>query len=429
MSPSRFALPLLAAAAACGTTHEPHSPATPAQAAASATTTARSPAALAELLARHDALPAGAERDAVDAAIDRVAGQRYAAWSRLYWYTDLDEARAVARREHKPILSLRMLGRLDQDLSCANSRLFRIALYGNATVSAYLRDHVVLHWSSERPVPVARIDFGDGRVLERTIAGNSAHYVLDSAGRPVDVLPGLYTPEAFIAQLGRAVAVAREVADLDDDGQRARVQRFHQERLAASEVTWRAFAQVVFSTAGSSLLAAEFRTVSKAMIERPMVDVLVLGQQLGPADLQHVEQQAALWRQLGSRLGGGLDDQSRALLASLEPIDWQRAGQVLPRAGIDQLAAAFEDTLRSDSAFDEYSLHRTVDDWFAADQVPADLVALNQRIYSELFLTPASDPWLGMATPGVVTGLPGDGLVQRAQAVTRSVRTAQAAMR
>ena len=31
-------------------------------------------------------------------------------------------------------------------------------------------------------------------------------------------------------------------------------------------------------------------------------------------------------------------------------------------------------------------------------------------VYTELFLTPANDPWLGMATPGIFTALPGDGV-------------------
>ena len=46
---------------------------------------------------------------------------------------------------------LRLLGRLDDELSCANSRFFRTALDANAEVSAYLREHYVLtlqHWIS-----------------------------------------------------------------------------------------------------------------------------------------------------------------------------------------------------------------------------------------------------------------------------------------
>src|SRR5687767_204879 len=54
-------------------------------------------AELARLLERYDTLPAGADKAALAARIDGLAGQRYAAWSRLYWHRDLDAARAEAR--------------------------------------------------------------------------------------------------------------------------------------------------------------------------------------------------------------------------------------------------------------------------------------------------------------------------------------------
>ena len=102
------------------------------------------------------------------AEIDAAAHQRDAAWSGLYWYTSLPEALAAAKREGKPVLSLRLLGRLDEELSCANSRFFRTALYANAAISDELRRNWILHWESVRPAPKVTIDFGDGRVLTRT---------------------------------------------------------------------------------------------------------------------------------------------------------------------------------------------------------------------------------------------------------------------
>jgi len=99
-------------------------------------------------------------------------------------------------------------GRLDQELSCANSRFFRRLLYPEPRINQLLRDKFVLHWQSVRPVPVVTIDFGDGRTLQRTLTGNSLHVVLDGHGRPVDALPGLVGPDVFIAQLQRAHAMA-----------------------------------------------------------------------------------------------------------------------------------------------------------------------------------------------------------------------------
>ena len=62
-----------------------------------------------------------------------------------------------------------MLGNLTDEYSCANSRFFRTALYANTNVSQILRDRFILVWTSERPVPVVSIAYGDGRVLKRVV--------------------------------------------------------------------------------------------------------------------------------------------------------------------------------------------------------------------------------------------------------------------
>lgn len=126
----------------------------------------------------------------------------------LPWFSDLASAIAEARRTNRPILSLRLLGRLDEELTCANSRFFRKFLYVDPTIHRMLRDHFVLHWQSLRPVPRVTIDFGGGRRITKTITGNSAHLVLDPYGRVVDALPGLFTREVFGQLLVRAHAMA-----------------------------------------------------------------------------------------------------------------------------------------------------------------------------------------------------------------------------
>ena len=115
------------------------------------------------LFLRYDRAPEGLARERLAAQIDALSHQKYATVSRLYWHVDPTSAKAAAREQGRPILHLRMLGRLDEDLSCANSRLFRATLYANQDVSQLLRERFVLYWSSERPVPRVTIDFGDGR--------------------------------------------------------------------------------------------------------------------------------------------------------------------------------------------------------------------------------------------------------------------------
>jgi hypothetical protein len=137
----------------------------------------------------------------LNAALDAVSQQKDSYLSGLYWYTDFAQAKAAAGAAGKPILSLRLLGKLNEEYSCANSRFFRTILYSNAEVSKLLREKFILYWQSERPAPKVTIDFGDGRKLERTLTGNSIHYILDSNGRVIDALPGLYGPAAFMRSL------------------------------------------------------------------------------------------------------------------------------------------------------------------------------------------------------------------------------------
>ena len=172
--------------------------------------------------------------DSLQKAIDQIGGQRGCSVSRLYWYTDLDAAKAAAVREGRPILSLRMLGKLTDEYSCANSRFFRTALYSNKKISDYLRDNFVLHWQSVRPVPRVTIDFGDGRKLERTLTGNSAHYVLASDGTPLDVLPGLYGPQPFLNWLA-------EMQSLNGYYQQAAVGKNDADAVAARAEVMKAF--------------------------------------------------------------------------------------------------------------------------------------------------------------------------------------------
>ena len=152
------------------------------------------------------------------AVLDRVCGVSDCADIRLFWYTDLEAAKAAARAAGKPILSLRLMGRLDEDASDADSRFFRTVFYKNREINQILRDRYILHWRSARPVPRVTIDLGDGNHLEQTLSGNSIHYILDSRGRLLEPLPGLYGPATFQGALEEAArAETRTAAHLDDE--------------------------------------------------------------------------------------------------------------------------------------------------------------------------------------------------------------------
>lgn len=170
------------------------------------------PAGMEALLA---ACPDGTCR-ASQEVLDKVCGVHDCPDLQLFWYTDLEAAKAAARASGKPILSLRLMGRLDEEFSCANSRFFRTVFYKNASINQILRDRYVLHWRSVRPVPHVTIDFGDGNRVEQTLTGNSIHYILDANGRVLTPLPGLYGPASFQRALREGEKAARAAGVLDD---------------------------------------------------------------------------------------------------------------------------------------------------------------------------------------------------------------------
>jgi len=66
-----------------------------------------------------------------------------------------------------------------------------------------------------------------------------------------------------------------------------------------------------------------------------------------------------------------------------------------------------------DTVRNEYLLHAKLYAWLITDRGRSDVNDLNQKVYAELFLTPATDPWLGLFSPEVYTALDGGGVSRK----------------
>jgi hypothetical protein len=387
------------------------------------------PEKLAAMLARYDAMSPGAVREALALEIDKFAGQRYATVSRLYWYTSLEDAKAAAASQHQPILHLRMLGRLDEDMSCANSRFFRTTLYANAETSKFLRDNFVLYWSSERAVPRVTIDFGDGRKLERTTTGNSAHYVMDERGNVLDVLPGLYAPVVFRSELQKSVTLAKAVRKLDTDEVLGAVLAFHEAELRASQTTFSGMAgtdyvrrrgRLIGATeiGAAALERAQRATYAKMAIE--VVDLQKIGIDAGAIDRADLAQ----WATIGQKAWSiGLAPPPKAepqrlqrvpapmLLdaQSIALIEQVRAGNPLAMKG-GALLARLEQNILADTALNQFRLRPQIR-YELLQRRSLDFTGLNDAIYTTVFHTPKDDAWIGLLDQTDFTGLPADGVV------------------
>ncbi len=421
---------------------------------------AEGPAALERLLVRYDLMHSERVRSELAKTIDQVAGQRYATVSRLYWYDDLAQAQAVARATGKPILSLRMLGRLDEDLSCANSRFFRTTLYPDAAVSKLLRERFVLHWSSERNVPRVTVDFGDGRKLESTVTGNSAHYVLDAEGRPIDVLPGLYAPQVFVSELKVSLGLHASLRGLDGTARTEKLTRHHEAAARATHARFAALPPVPLIVGGRALLtqervagvaaAAQRATMSKAFVEVPMLETVDVGVDPGklPDDVE-------LWAEIGQHLlkvGAPpspdtvasavdpwgltvqvqakvpakaakkapparaarpvLDDAARHLVESMLAVP--TGGTTLTPEARAEVIARLEQTIVADTALNEVRLRPMIRNHliYSLQQGGGDFESVNEWVYTHVFNTPRSDAWMGLLPRDTFTGLPGGAVVE-----------------
>jgi hypothetical protein len=342
-------------------------------------------------------------------ALDAVAQQKNSYITGLYWYTDLESAKKASAASGKPILSLRLLGKLTDEFSCANSRFFRTVLYPNAEVNAALRDRFVLHWQTVRPVPTITIDFGDGRKLERTLTGNSIHYILDSQGRMIDALPGLYGPKAFLRGLASAEIFFKSLAGKNQEQRNLMLPFYYSQQHNKIAAAWTVDTQKIGGKApqgfriiegnnGAALLISPL-AMTKAITEVNILRAMTMANE----ELGKITDEAA-WKKIAQLHSSDavLDDRSISLIKHQNPN--------LSEPELAQLVQKFQDLIALDTVRNEYLMHAKLYTWIVKDPIRDDVEKLNEQIYAKLFLTPNSDPWLGLFSADVYTALDNGGV-------------------
>ncbi|MDW8365096.1 MAG: hypothetical protein RMK49_04545 [Abditibacteriales bacterium] len=105
-----------------------------------------------------------------------------------------------------------------------------------------------------RPAVKVTIDFGDGRVLKRTLMGNTVMYLCLPDGSVIDAFPGVYTPTDFLSETQKAMEFLRRCGDAISPAQ---VRQWHKEQVTAA------------------IQSEKVRTtISKAVIESPLLKAL-----------------------------------------------------------------------------------------------------------------------------------------------------------
>lgn len=373
-------------------------------------------------LERYDAADRSEDPQGWENFVDTVGAARDTSAARLFWETDLDRAKAESERRGLPILSLRMLGDLRDELSCANSRFFRTTLYADPDVSRAMRENFVLHWSSEREVPVVEITFGDGRAIKTTTTGNSIHYLLDSEGQVLDAASGLYSPGGFARVLGEMNALAEEsdVGSIRAHHRRARAsgeaQVLRWLRMYGPPVEPEALPTAFDSLASLRLpdapqvpslavpaMDAQLVTASKGIVEVPTLRALGVREATPVPREQALDQVFKQLAKLGT-VEVALSEPSQALMRRDRP---RKPGESESdqEARFTAMGQRFRTSIATDELKNEYDLRLDLHQWLSEENADRSFEAFNERVYRDLFLTPPSDPWLGLVDDETYDGL------------------------
>ena len=95
-------------------------------------------------------------------------------------------------------------------------------LFSQESVASFVNENFEPTWETVRPVPIVRIDFGNGTVVTRTLHGNIATYVCTADGQVLDLLAGIYTPAVYVQRLQQFRLLANYA---DQQGPAQRVER------------------------------------------------------------------------------------------------------------------------------------------------------------------------------------------------------------
>ncbi len=222
-------------------------------------------------------------------------------------------------------------------------------LFSRDDVARVLNNNFEPVWQSVRPVPIVRIDFGNGTVLTRTLNGNIATYLCSADGQVLDLVAGIYTPGAYLQRLAEGRMLAGYV---DQEGPAKRAERLRGYHKTQLEALAKDGAPAVLVNAGD---------FAKRRVEGPVKAMLLRG-------------------------AGAASYRARAAERAKEGAD-------VKLESADDLASW--KALREDTDANEAVRRRQVHELLAATG-PAAPEALTKRVYKDVLHADLDDPYLGL---------------------------------
>lgn len=223
-------------------------------------------------------------------------------------------------------------------------------MFSNEQIAKTINRNFEPVWESVRAVPTIRIDFGNGRVVTRTLNGNVATYACRADGQVLDILPGIYDPDTYLRQLEELTKLHRLVMQRDDHT--AALRDYHQQQADALKQHGH---RAIFVGGGGGQ--------SITGVERPLKLLLL------PAS-----RAAAL----------------HAIADGREPIAESESAPKSPEDLRDWKALA------EDSRMNEATRRQKIHERLAAAETPVTRTDLTRWLYREVLHADLDDPYLGL---------------------------------
>lgn len=245
-------------------------------------------------------------------------------------------------------------------------------LFSNDKISNFINNNFEPSWESVRPVPTVTIDFGNDKKITRTLHGNIATYVCRSDKKILDVLPGVYDPDAYLKKLQELKLLAefvvqRDAIGYDDD---SRILQYHQVRAETIE-------------SGKEFKIAKME-VSRSTISGVEKSIKIV---LNPA------------RRLAARGAMGARERSQGLAGGESPRTSRLENETHVATRVAHTrggnAETLDDRLRIDSAINEQTRRLQIHRYFLEKGLttPSDM---HKWLYREVLHADLDDPYMGL---------------------------------
>ena len=110
------------------------------------------------------------------------------------------------------------------------------------------------------------------------------------------------------------------------------------------------------------------------------------------------------WRKIAQlhTADGTIDERSIALM--------RRQNASLSEQEFVAMLSKFQESIALDTVRNEYLMHTKLYPWLWKEPSHTNLEKFNEKVYAELFLTPGTDPWLGLLDKAVYVGIDDGGV-------------------